>query len=144
MTEISEDDFMTEWEPLTPPGQREVDTNWLWAWEDARHEDLHHVWTVVEGDDPDWAFASPGFHLVNRVDGRDSYVVTKKPWVTGDELGVWWEPVYDYHDFEEAERDDWEEPDPEDECQKCLRERSHVAHQGDPNDRPIVTGPEVP
>jgi hypothetical protein len=39
-----------------------------------------HVWTIIEGDDGEF-YLSAGYHIVNRF----GYMITKKPWVSGDE-----------------------------------------------------------
>lgn len=42
--------------------------------------DLHHVWSVTEGDNGrDW-YLSPGFHVVNMM----GYVVSERPWTDLD------------------------------------------------------------
>jgi hypothetical protein len=39
-----------------------------------------HVWTIIEGDDGEF-HAMPGVHVVNRF----GYLVTERPWETGEE-----------------------------------------------------------
>ncbi|ABM21098.1 hypothetical protein [Marinobacter nauticus] len=46
-----------------------------------------HIWAVTEGDDDDSLYANPGPHAVNVV----GYLVTEKPWLTGDEVAVYFE-----------------------------------------------------
>lgn len=69
---ISERDFEDVWGVyLKPSGD-------LFEYKDVCDQPLNHVWTIIDsGDDNDgnW-YASPGFHLVNRL----GYVMTKKPW----------------------------------------------------------------
>lgn len=57
-----------------------------------------HIFTIIEGDDPHW-YASPGFHIVNRV----GYLVSSKPipdslieaiWSEGDEPPTAYEEAY--------------------------------------------------
>lgn len=51
---------------------------------DVRLAGERSVWTIVDGDDGNlWAL--PGLHVVNRI----GYVLTEKPWVTGDEEAQW-------------------------------------------------------
>lgn len=45
-----------------------------------------HIWTLVD-DGEGGLYASAGAHFVNRV----GFLVTEKPWVTGDEIAVWYE-----------------------------------------------------
>jgi hypothetical protein len=40
----------------------------------------NQIWTVVDGDDGE-LYVCAGYHLVNRI----NYLITKNPWVTGDE-----------------------------------------------------------
>ncbi len=54
----------------------------MFEFEDVKDQPVNHVWTILESDDDDdgnW-YASPGFHVVNRM----GYVMTKEPWT--DEL----------------------------------------------------------
>lgn len=77
---IPEDKFWEEYQPVPNPFSSEPD-NVQWEIEDVKLIDLHHMWTVVDAEG-DWQ-ALPGWHIVNRL----FYLVTKKPWVTGEEVG---------------------------------------------------------
>lgn len=46
-----------------------------------------HVWAVTEGDDDESLYANPGPHAVNVI----GYLVTEKPWQTGDEVAMYFE-----------------------------------------------------
>lgn len=47
----------------------------------VKQTDPRHVWTVLDDDNGDLVVCA-GFHFVNRV----NYIITKKPWETGDEV----------------------------------------------------------
>lgn len=55
--------------------------------EDVVKKPLHNVWTVVEGDD-EGLYASPGFHIVNKI----GYLLTKKPWKSAARDAIWYTP----------------------------------------------------
>ena len=70
---ISEDEFWNDWEVIQKASGE------LFEFEDVKNQPLNHVWTIIETGDDDnesW-YASPGFHIVNRM----GYVMTKRPWV---------------------------------------------------------------
>lgn len=85
---ISEDDFMVEYEPLVLPGSDPKDGEYLWPHAATLSIPLNRVWTVVEDDEGNGAYALPGYHIVNKID----YVVTAKPWDDEDVDAVWWPP----------------------------------------------------
>lgn len=90
---ISERDFEDIWGVYAKPSG-----NLFW-YEDVRDHPLRHVWSVVEGENPDdnnW-YAAPGFHLVNVL----GYVMTKKPWT---ESII--EAIYFLDDFDDENKDD--------------------------------------
>lgn len=70
----------------------------LFDYADVANEPLQHVWTVVEGDDDGW-YASPGFHVVNRL----GYLLTTHPWTDETEDALWMEGS---SDDEQADDDD--------------------------------------
>lgn len=47
--------------------------------------DPKHVWTVVESDSDESSYLIAGPHIVNRV----GYVISKRPWATGEEIFFW-------------------------------------------------------
>lgn len=55
--------------------------------EDVVNKPINHVWTVVEGDDGG-LYASPGFHIVNKI----GYLLTKKPWKSASRDATWYTP----------------------------------------------------
>jgi hypothetical protein len=55
-----------------------------------------HIWTLVD-DGEGSLYASAGVHFVNRV----GFLVTEKPWVTGDEIAVWYEVEEDEEEPED-------------------------------------------
>lgn len=97
---ISEGEFELIWGARTKPSGD------FFEYEDVKNMDIHYVWTVVEtgGDDRSW-YASPGFHVVNKL----GYVVTAKPWTTGDEEAVWF--LYDFDDDDEDSEDNENDED---------------------------------
>jgi hypothetical protein len=48
---------------------------------------LHNVWTVIEADFD--LYIVPGYHFVNRFNGRDSYIVTAEQWTEADLDNEW-------------------------------------------------------
>lgn len=90
---ISEDEFWDDW------GVIQKSSGELFEFEDVKDRPVGNVWAILEsgdGDDGNW-FASPGFHIVNRM----GYVMTKKPWT--DELR---DAVYFLDDFDHEEDED--------------------------------------
>lgn len=69
---ISEDEFWEDWGLI-----QKVDGEFF-DYEDLRRAPVHNVWTVVESgtDNNDNWYASPGFHIVNKL----GYVLTERPW----------------------------------------------------------------
>lgn len=94
--QINEDDFVEIYKPITvsKDGDQIVqtvdDANKLASDKGLTEE---HIWTIVDAEGN--LYAAPGFHRVNRI----GYVVTEKPWVTGNEEAVWCE-------FEDDEDED--------------------------------------
>lgn len=95
---ISEDDFVTLFNPLETTSNGEY---MVQQYDQAKSlaSDMgvgeKHIWTIVEGAEDDCLYAVAGFHVVNRL----GYMVTEKPWVSGDEEAVW----YTCEEEEEAE-----------------------------------------
>ncbi len=92
---ISTDEFWDEW------GVIQKSDGVMFEFEDVKDEPVNRVWTILEsggGDDGNW-YASPGFHVVNRM----GYVMTKKPWT--DELrdAIYFLDDFDHEDEEEDE-----------------------------------------
>lgn len=89
---ISEDEFWNEWRVI------QKSSGDMFEFEDVKDQPINHVWTVLETGDDDnesW-YASPGFHIVNRL----GYVMTERPWT--DELR---DAVYFLHeDIDDGER----------------------------------------
>ena len=79
----SEDAFMDTFIPIGVDGGEEL----MHTFDQTRGVNPRHVWTVVTGDDSDNLYAVPGYHVVN----RKGYLITEKPWVTGDEEAVYFE-----------------------------------------------------
>jgi hypothetical protein len=73
---ISENQFWDEWEVV------QKSEGVLFEFDDVKDQPLDRVWTIVEsGDiDDDSLYASPGFHIVNRI----GFVATKKAWSNED------------------------------------------------------------
>lgn len=91
-TYINTDDFWDNW------GVIQKSSGDMLEFEDVKDQPLNHVWTILEsgdGDDGNW-YASPGFHIVNRV----GYAMTKKPWT--DELR---DAIYFLDDFDHADEE---------------------------------------
>jgi hypothetical protein len=82
---ISYDDFWDTYQPRPNPRAADGDNNMLWQWPDVETQPVHHVWTLVSGDDGTGVYASPGYHIVN----REGYVVTEQPWTDDTEDAVW-------------------------------------------------------
>ena len=81
-TLITEDDFEAIYRPVAFGPHADHVHPHLDA--EVRTAAGHNVWTIVDGDDGNlWAL--PGLHVVNRV----GYVITEKPWATGDEEAQW-------------------------------------------------------
>jgi len=61
-------------------GIQRAATDDLFIYDEVKLQPLHHVWTILEGDDGSlWACA--GFHIVNKL----GYITTERPWSTGVE-----------------------------------------------------------
>lgn len=90
---ISEDEFWDDW------GVIQKSSGELFEFEDVKDRPLNNVWAILEsgdGDDGNW-YASPGFHLVNRM----GYVLTKKQWT--DKLR---DAIYFLDDLDHEEDED--------------------------------------
>ena len=96
---IAEAEFWDRYKPVEVEGQ---EGTYLRPYDDVKDRDIHHVWTVVEGDDGEW-YIEAGFHVVNKID----YMVTENPWETGLESGYYNDPDdFPENREEEAEMDD--------------------------------------
>ena len=93
---ISDDDFVEIYKPIDVNGEGDqiIQTD-KEAGAEAAKRGLsdNHIWTIVDADGN--LYAAAGYHRVNRI----GYVLTEKPWVTGNEEAVWCE-------FEEDEDDE--------------------------------------
>jgi hypothetical protein len=78
---ITRDDFDAYFGPRDAPSGDP-----LWTCAETRTEPLTHVWTVVTGDNGEDEYASPGYHIVNRV----GYVVTTHPWIDDTQDAEWY------------------------------------------------------
>jgi hypothetical protein len=78
---ISRDDFDAIYKPRESPSGEPV-----WTWDEVQAAPLTHVWTVVTGDNGEDEYASPGYHIVNKV----GYVVTEVPWPDDTTDAVWY------------------------------------------------------
>lgn len=68
----------------------------LLEFEDVQGHDQHHVWTItIDGGDN--LYASPGFHIVNRL----GYITTERPWSDDTPDAEW--AVFDGDDEDEDE-----------------------------------------
>lgn len=83
---ISENTFVAVYCPIEAPEQIIHSLGQANALVNERGLSNKHVWTVLEAGD--CLYASAGLHYVNRV----GYLVTEKPWETGMEEAVWYEP----------------------------------------------------
>lgn len=87
---ISEDDFDNIW-GCSFDGE-------ILEYDDVKDLPLNTVWSVTDCEGTnDIMYASAGFHVVNMV----GYVTTKKPWVMGNEVAIYFEG---YTDEEMEER----------------------------------------
>jgi hypothetical protein len=84
---ITDDRFYDEFKPvknhLLPNGAPFSDCMFETYGEEleyVRKQKPEHIWTIMDGDDGN-LFIGAGYHLVNRI----GYLITEKPWVTGDE-----------------------------------------------------------
>lgn len=99
MTTLTEAEFDAYYTPRQKPNGDYFD------YEDVVGKPITHVWTVVEAEDDDGRqhlIACPGFHVVNRI----GYLLTERPWVTGDEDAYWF---FDDRDPSELDDEDSEE-----------------------------------
>lgn len=76
---IDEDRFVTDW------GAHGPDDEGIYEYAHVAKLDPKNVWSVVDADDGS-LIATAGFHVVNVI----GYVVTSRPWVTGNEQAIWW------------------------------------------------------
>lgn len=86
--QIGEDEFVETYKPIdaSSQGDQIVQTpEEAQALVKAKGLSDSNVWTIVDADGN--LYASPGYHVVNRI----GYVVTEKPWETGNEEAVWCE-----------------------------------------------------
>lgn len=72
---ISEEAFWNVYRPLPAP-EDSGNGGWIWDHADARKQPESNVWTVIEGDQTENLYASPGYHFVNAI----GYCVTEQPW----------------------------------------------------------------
>lgn len=81
MRKITEEQFYEECNPI----ENKIEENASWngtmfetygeEFEFVKTQDVHNVWTIVEGENND-IFILSGFHLVNRI----GYLITEEPW----------------------------------------------------------------
>lgn len=96
---ISEDAFDSNYIPMVMTGDGDMLAPRYGdavAFASARNLSEKHIWAVTEGDD-DGLYANPGPALVNVI----GYVVTEKPWATGNEAATYAEPVSDDLDMDD-------------------------------------------
>lgn len=87
---ISEDEFDNDYEPLKQtkdgdlmaPSYRDAT---VFAGNNGLGE--RNIWAVTESDEDDSLIANPGPAMVNVI----GYLVTKKSWVSGDEVAMYFE-----------------------------------------------------
>lgn len=102
MTTLTEAEFDEQYHP------RQNRFGDYFDYEDVVGEPINHVWTVVEAEDEDGRehlIACPGFHVVNKI----GYLLTERPWATGDEEAFWF-----FDDRDPSERDDEDSEENED------------------------------
>ena len=94
--DISEEDFMEEYEPVEAGGEGDFMFETLDSALNAAEplaaisevdDPIEHVWTVVEDDETDALYAAAGRHIVNAL----GFLATHKAWKTGIEQAVWFE-----------------------------------------------------
>lgn len=70
---VSERRFWEHYKPI-----ESITGNQMWEYHEviASGVPLNRIWTVIEGDTGRTWYASPGFHIVNKL----GYVVTEVPW----------------------------------------------------------------
>lgn len=76
--ELTEQQFDERFAPQTAPSGD------LYEYQQVQHLPAERVWTIVEGDDGN-LYASPGFHVVNRL----GYVTSDTPWTADIDAAVW-------------------------------------------------------
>lgn len=86
MTTLSETEFETKYVPVPAPDSEPGGGDLIWQHKDTLRIPLRHVWTIMEDDYGNGAYAVPGYHIVNKID----YLVTEIPWTDETEQGVWW------------------------------------------------------
>lgn len=87
---ISEDGFDNEYNPLhqskdgdlLAPSYRDA-----MAFTENNGLGERNIWAITESDEDDSLIANPGPAMVNVV----GYLVTEKPWVSGDEVAMYFE-----------------------------------------------------
>lgn len=97
--QISDDDFVEIYKPVDARGEGDqiVDTvEEAQALASKNGLGENNIWTIVDAEGN--LYAAAGLHFVNRL----GYVVTEKPWVTGNEEAVWCE----FEDDDEEDEDD--------------------------------------
>ena len=93
---IPEDDFDTEYRPLTGPNGSALLDNWREvAAAAATHAPsatdstaARHVWTVVDPGTDGTLYGLPGWHGINVV----GYALTEEPWESRQDEAVWLSP----------------------------------------------------
>lgn len=68
----------------------DADGSVIQGWDQVAGNPIERIWTVVECDD-DMLIAIAGAHLVNRL----GYLLTEKPWITGDEEAIYDDGIRD-------------------------------------------------
>lgn len=79
---IPEQEFTSDW------GAHGPHEGGMYDHQDVVDKPRNTVWTILEGES-NRLYAAAGFHVVNRI----GYVLTTRPWVTGEEEALWCEGV---------------------------------------------------
>ena len=90
-TEMTEPEFEQRYRPIDHRTLGSESEDWCDG-EHLKGVEEERIWTVTEGDDGS-GWINPGILVVNRL----NFVVTDRPWKTGQEVAMLW----DADDFEE-------------------------------------------
>lgn len=85
--ELSEDEFDAQFGLVNAS----VSGTCSYEYAEVKDMDPRHVWTLIESDEDDSAYALPGFHHV----GNIGYTMTEKPWPHENIVAVYMAPMDD-------------------------------------------------
>lgn len=99
---LSEEEFDRDFVPVN--ASKSGTTSY--EYDEVKDKDVRHVWTLVESDEDETAYALPGFHVVNAI----GYAVTEKPWPHDNIEAVYMGPLEDSDELDETEECDEDSP----------------------------------